>query len=95
VVINDFYIVRVAIAPGEADAPPIVDANTVLTRPVARQPLQAVSRRDSQILDCLCGMDKDQLPVGSPLQVRGQAPGAFSAEDTFGFGVGETAYHYP
>jgi hypothetical protein len=39
-------------------------------------------------LDNLCGVNQDQLLLRRPLQVRGQAPGALSAENAFGLRVG-------
>jgi len=42
-VIHDFYVVGVALAPCEADAPLVVDPNAVLTLAVAFQRLELVS----------------------------------------------------
>jgi len=35
-VVDDLYIVSVAVSPYEAEAPPVIDANAVLSCPIAR-----------------------------------------------------------
>jgi hypothetical protein len=47
VVVRDFDVVDIAIFPAEAYPVLIVDANAVLTLPVARQALQPVPRWDA------------------------------------------------
>jgi hypothetical protein len=49
-VIHNFNIVRISITPGEADAPLVIDSNTVAPRAVAFQPFQLISRRHAKIL---------------------------------------------
>ena len=93
-IVNDFDLVRVAIAPGEAYTPPVVDPYAVLTRSIAGQFLETVPGREPQVLDNLRGVKEDQFLVGCPVQIGRQPPGALSGEDTFGLGVGEGAYHY-
>ena len=45
VIIDDLDVEGVAVLPAEADAPLIVDPDTVLTLSVARELLQSISRR--------------------------------------------------
>lgn len=49
-VVHYFNVPGIAVAPFKAYAPPVVDANTVLSGPVAYQRLQMVGRRDAQVL---------------------------------------------
>jgi hypothetical protein len=50
VIIDDLDVFRSAISPDKADPPLIVDADTVLTRPVTAQRLQPVSWNCRHIL---------------------------------------------
>jgi hypothetical protein len=49
VVVHDLDVVRVTIAPGKADAPLVIDANTMLTAAIAAQRFEPVPRRGSRI----------------------------------------------
>ncbi len=49
-IINDFHFVGIAFLPHETNPPLIINADTVLTRAVASQFLQAISRRHFQIM---------------------------------------------
>jgi hypothetical protein len=48
VIVDDFHIVGIAGTPTEADAPLIVDPDTVLTGPVAFQRFQPIAGRNTQ-----------------------------------------------
>jgi hypothetical protein len=50
-------------APGEADSPPVSDADAVLAGAIVRQFLQSVTRRYPQIVDVLGCIDEDELFV--------------------------------
>jgi len=49
-VIHDLNVVRIAVAPGEADAPLVINSNAVRPGPVAFQQFKLVSRRRSKII---------------------------------------------
>jgi hypothetical protein len=61
VIVHDFDFVRLAVLPGEADPPLIVDPNAVLAAPVSLQHLKTVARRDPEILEARGGMEVEQL----------------------------------
>ena len=48
-VVDQFDIVRVAVTPGEADAPLVIDTDTVLPRALGGQLFQTVTGRYAQI----------------------------------------------
>ena len=48
-VINDLDVKRIAIAPNETDPILIVDADTVLTLPIAFQSFKAIPGKDCEI----------------------------------------------
>ena len=62
VVVDESDIFCTSISPDEADTPLRVHSDAVLAAPVTDQSLQAVPRRDPEILDLLCRMDHFQLP---------------------------------
>lgn len=49
---------RVAAFPTKTYTPLVVDADAPLPHPLSRKLLQSVTRRDTQILDCLCRVDR-------------------------------------
>jgi hypothetical protein len=50
VVVDDFDFVSATVAPTEADAPLVVDANAVLPLAIALQCFEVIARRHTQIL---------------------------------------------
>src|ERR1017187_5052181 len=65
-VIYDFNVMRIALTPGKADAPSVVDSNAVRPRTVAFQQLQLVPRRHAKILQPQCPMQVQKLPPRRP-----------------------------
>ena len=49
-VIDDFYVVRVALRPSETNSPLIIDSDTVLSRAVTTKFLEPVARGNSQVI---------------------------------------------
>jgi hypothetical protein len=52
-IVYDFNIVSVSIAPTEADTPLVIYPNAVLSLPVSYQFLKTISRRDKKIIQLL------------------------------------------
>ena len=50
-IINNFYFIRIAIAPRKTDSPLIIDANAGLPLAASMQRLQPVPRRGSEIAE--------------------------------------------
>jgi hypothetical protein len=86
VVVGEFHVMSLAIAPHEADPPLVVDPDAVLTLPVTAERLQTVARHRTQLVETLCRMDylelasgpRDDPMVDTPyvpaLEQRGGAP---------------------
>src|SRR4051794_13823630 len=55
VIVHDLHVVRVPVAPDEADAIMIVDPNTVLAPSVASERLESVARECRQIAEIASG----------------------------------------
>lgn len=68
-VINNFYVIGVALLPAKADAPLRVDAYAVLALPVTMQLFQPVPRRHAQRIDIVGCIEHVQLAQGNMLDV--------------------------
>jgi hypothetical protein len=51
VIVRDFDVVGISVLPDKANSILIVDPNTVLTPPAARQPFESISRWQCQLLE--------------------------------------------
>jgi len=58
-VVDDLYVVRVGSEPAEADAPLIVDADTVLTGPIPSELFKTVCGRDAEVEEARRGIEHD------------------------------------
>jgi hypothetical protein len=64
VVVNYFNLGWARPGPFETDPPLIVDADAVLAGPVASQFLQAVARRNSEVVECYGGVEDEESSKG-------------------------------
>jgi hypothetical protein len=64
--IYDLNVMRIALTPGKADAPSVVDSNAVRPRMIAFQQLQLVPGRHAKILQPQCPMQVQKLPPRRP-----------------------------
>jgi len=67
VVINNLHVVDVPVAPNKADAPLIVDANTVLPFSVAFKRFQVISRGRSKVTKLRSNVQLPEFPLYHPL----------------------------
>lgn len=61
-VVDDFYVIAVAIAPDKTDAPLIIDSDRVLPFPVSSKRFQLIPRRRSQNPQFRSCVELEQLP---------------------------------
>ena len=73
-IIDDFDIPNLSVAPYEADPPLIIDADAVLAVSRTAQRFKAVARRDSEIIQPLRRIERLELRPRAPLDLVGQAP---------------------
>ncbi len=66
VVIHNFHIVRITVAPHEAYAKLVIDADAVLSFPLSFERFQTIARRGSQITELGCDVQLPKLPLGYP-----------------------------
>jgi hypothetical protein len=93
VIVDDLHLVRVSIAPSEADSPLIVDPDAMLTRPIAPQRFQPVAGRYAQEVQRCRGIHLNQFPQCDPQQIWRQSSRRHAAEKFFGFSVGKALNH--
>ncbi len=65
-IVDDFYVIRIAVTPNETDAESVVDPNTVLATAVAFESLEPVAREDGQVLQPMGGVQLPQFPLCYP-----------------------------
>jgi hypothetical protein len=91
-IIDDLDLMRVAVAPDEADAPLIVDADRPFAFPVPPQRLKPIAGRHPQILELLRVMQDEQLSTGLPLDPT-KSGDIEVVEETFRSGVPKRSDH--
>jgi len=67
VIVHDFDFVGITLAPLKADAPLVVDADTVLAIPVTVQRFQPITRTRRQVAQFRCAVQLPQLSSGDLL----------------------------
>ncbi len=51
VIVDDLDLIGIAVVPAKADAPLVIDSNTVLACSLPREPLESITGRHSKALD--------------------------------------------
>jgi len=88
-VINNLDVFRVGARPHEADAPLVVDANTVLSLPVSGKGFEAIAWRKAEKVKFDGGVDELEFHERAFLDVGRQAARAFLLPQQGGFIVGK------
>jgi hypothetical protein len=92
VVIHEFDFISVTIAPCEAEAPLVIDANAVLTLSITLRGLQSISRQGRERANVGSGVEHIQFPKGLAFDGLKPANG-FPLEEAPGVGATEGPYH--
>ena len=79
--------IGVTIPPLKANAPLIVDADAVLARSVASEPLQPVPLGRPKVLERICRIKDEKLPQGRAQQLRRQAPDSLTLKEGLGISI--------
>jgi hypothetical protein len=69
VIVGDLHLVGITLAPFEADAPLIVDANAVLPGPITGEFLQTIAPWDLQVGQLLGCIQDQEFPEGCTLRI--------------------------
>jgi hypothetical protein len=65
VVVGELHLVRLTVAPDEADPPLVVDPDTVLALSIPTQAFQAVAGHDAQFLEAMGRVNQLKFPPGA------------------------------
>ena len=90
-VVHDFNIVGVCANPPKADAPLLVHANAPLSRAIAAELFQPVSRRRAQIIQRDGRVDLPELSQRNTLDIRREFPHGPTIKQPSGVRVAEGA----
>jgi hypothetical protein len=93
VIVRNFNLLRVAVAPFKTNPPLVIDADAVLAFAPAFQGFQPVARRHGQVMQRPRAVDIFQLAPRRVLDVRRQSPRAFPAKDFSRLRTSETDNH--
>jgi len=92
-IVGNFDLISIASGPFETNPPLIVDPNAMLSLPISLELLKSVSRRVTQILQCVGGVKDQELPHGrSPKLVR-EPPRPLPSEKQLGVRVAKGLDH--
>jgi hypothetical protein len=69
VIVNNFHTKNLATLPAKTDPPLIIDADAVLTLPLALQRLQSIPGRDTKITETHGSMQIQEFPSCDPFDV--------------------------
>ena len=92
-VIDDFNLIGMSVPTLETDPPLIVDAETVLSTPVAGQGFQTMGRRDTQIIQGDRRIEPFKTHLRSAMNVLRDTAGCLSTCKFSGFLVPEALDH--
>jgi hypothetical protein len=93
VVVHDLDVFRSSGRPSEADAPLVVDADAVRIGSVALELLEAVTWRNPEIPDLICGVQDEQLAQGGALGGLIETLRSLPLPHSFGVFVAERLQH--
>lgn len=92
-IIHDFNVKCVAALPGKTYTPLIINADAVLPFSVTSEPLQMISRRNAQEIECFGGVNLREFSKGHLLNGFWKLPGKASIENPFCFLASERFNH--
>jgi len=93
VIIDNFDPVSVLFVPAKADAPLVIDTDTMLSTPAALQCFQMVAGRQAHDLQPIGGVELEEFSAARALNVWWQSARRCTAEDFLRLGIGETFDH--
>jgi len=64
-IVYDCHIIRVAVSPGKANSPLLIDPDTELPLPIASQSFQPIAGGDPKIVESARAMYHDEFSVGN------------------------------
>jgi hypothetical protein len=91
-IIDDFHVVRMPLAPHKTDTPLLIDSDRILTLRASLQGFQLIARRRRKNSKLRCGMQLQQLPQRHALE-RSEAFAVLVVKKFFGVLRAEALNH--
>ena len=95
VVVDDLDVECIGNAPHEADAPLVVDADTVLTGAISLQGFETIARGNAKVGEGIGRIENDELAKRDALETCRQPAQAMTVKERFRVGIAEGTYHRP
>jgi len=92
-IIANFYIMRITVAPTETDTILIIDSNTVLAFPFSMKLFKSITRWNTKIVQRNRSIKHTELSEGNSLHFSWQFLREFASEYLFRFLAFERPYH--
>jgi hypothetical protein len=92
VVVNNFNLPGITLAPTKTEAELVIDAQAPLPRPIPQESFQPVPGRRTQFFQRQDAVQLPQFSKGNPFD-GSEAPASLSMEETLGFLIGKGADH--
>jgi len=92
-VVNDLHVIGIAIFPAKADAPLIIDANTVLPGAIPVKLLQPIAGWGPEINEGLGRINDRQLAQHGTLKLAGKSSDRLTTEQRFRVPIAEALDH--
>jgi hypothetical protein len=93
VIVGDLNVAGVIVAPNEADAILVVDANAVLAFTISAERLKPIPGRDLQVSDSRGSIEHLEFLQRRFPETSRDAPGAFLVPQPLGVSIAETLDH--
>ncbi len=92
-IVRNFNLVRISCAPFKANAPLVIDANTVLSRAIHRKFLKAVARWHAEIIELFGRIQDGQFTPSDAVQRGRKASRELTLKEQFSFSIPKALYH--
>ena len=92
-IVNDLYILSIALFPGKADPQLVINADTVLALTIATKLLKAVTRRRAQIIEGFSSVQHGKLTQHDTTKVGREAPDGLAVKEPLSVAIGEALDH--
>ena len=94
-IVNDFHVMGISLAPDETNAPLVVDANAVPSGAIALEHLQPIAWRHAQIEKLNGGIQHVEFSLGRTLNIGAESLDPLAMKQRFRQIVSEACNHLP
>jgi len=92
-IVGDFHIAGVSVAPVKADSPLLIDPNAVLSGSIPCQLFQPITRGPPEVVQMLRGVKNGEFPLRKTLKIQVERSDTFATEHSLCLLVAERSNH--